>query len=182
VPSIRASSLLGHPHGRLSSYASGDDGGHRQRRPDHRRRHGMDDYGFMGSPDQDTRLDRLASQSLAFRRDMRRAASVRQPRQHPDGRYPTSTRSPQRSSAAPGVDERSAQRNPAFLERRKEMIKYFDEMQTLPRLLAPRNTSASGGQVVGGSYKRALHARHDARRSERGGRHGDAGLAIAVRA
>jgi uncharacterized sulfatase len=78
------------------------------------------------------------------------------------------------------VDERLAQRHPDFLALRQEMIKYFDEMPTLPRLLAPKGyLSFEAGKWWGGSYQRGgfthgmTHGEPD-----RGGRHGDAGLAI----
>src|SRR5579864_8210597 len=95
---------------------------------------GYADYSFMGHPHIETpNLDRLAAQSLTFRR----------------GHVPSSLCSPSLASILtglyphqhkitsndpplpPGVDERSAQRNPVFLAGRQEMIQYFDEMPTL---------------------------------------------------
>ncbi len=60
------------------------------------------------------------------------------------------------------------------------MIKYFDEMQTLPRLLAPEKyLSFQVGKWWGGSYKRGGFTHGMTHGDpERGGRHGDAGLAI----
>ncbi len=144
---------------------------------------GWADYGFMGHPHIKTpRLDRLASQSLAFRRGYA-TSSLCSPSLASilTGRYPhqhkiTSNDPP----LPPGVDERSAQRNPAFLERRREMIRHFDEMQTLPRLLAPEKyLSFQVGKWWGGSYKRGGFTHGMTHGDpERGGRHGDAGLAI----
>src|SRR4051794_13741172 len=144
---------------------------------------GWTDYGFMGHPHIKTpRLDRLASQSLTFRRGYV-TSSLCSPSLASilTGRYPhqhkiTSNDPP----LPPGVDPRSAAGNPAFLAQRQEMIQYFDDMPTLPRLLAPKGyLSFEAGKWWGGSYRRGgfthgmTHGDPD-----RGGRHGDAGLAI----
>jgi arylsulfatase A-like enzyme len=144
---------------------------------------GWTDFGFMGHPQIRTpRLDRLASQGLTFRR-----GSVTSSLCSPSlasiltGRFPhehgiTSNDPP----LPPGADERSIQRDPAFLERRQEMIKSFDDMQTLPRLLSPKEyLSFQSGKWWGGSYKRGGFTHGMTHGDpERGGRHGDAGLAI----
>jgi arylsulfatase A-like enzyme len=144
------------------------------------------DYGFMGHPQVRTpRLDRLASQSLLFRRGYV-TTSLCSPSlasiltgQYPHQHKITSNDPP----LPPGVDERSAQRNPAFLQGRQEMIKYFDDMPAIPRLLTPKGyLSFQSGKWWGGSYKRGGFT--DGMTSgdpERGGRHGDAGLAIGRR-
>jgi uncharacterized sulfatase len=78
------------------------------------------------------------------------------------------------------VDERLARRDPRFLAGRQEMIKAFDEMPTLPRLLAPKEyLSFQAGKWWGGSYQRGGFT-HGMTHGDpaRGGRHGDAGLAI----
>jgi arylsulfatase A-like enzyme len=144
---------------------------------------GWTDFGFMGHPQIRTpRLDRFASQSLMFRRG-HVTSSLCSPSLASilTGRYPhehgiTSNDPP----LPPGADERSIQRDPAFLERRQEMIRPFDDMQTLPRLLSAKEyLSFQSGKWWGGSYKRGgfthgmTHGDPD-----RGGRHGDAGLAI----
>ena len=79
-----------------------------------------------------------------------------------------------------GENERSAQRHPAFLAQRQEMLKYFDVMPTLPRLLASKGyLSFEAGKWWGGSYRRGGFT-HGMTHGDpaRGGRHGDDGLAI----
>jgi arylsulfatase A-like enzyme len=141
------------------------------------------DYGFMGHPQIKTpRLDRLASQSLVFRRgyvttslcspSLASILSGRYPHQHKI----TSNDPP----LPPGMNEAAARRDPRFLAARQEMIKAFDTMPSLPRLLAPKGyLSFESGKWWGGSYKRGgfTHGMTHGD-SERGGRHGDAGLAI----
>jgi uncharacterized sulfatase len=144
---------------------------------------GWTDYGFMGHPHVRTpRLDRLAGQGLAFRRGYA-TTSLCSPSLASilTGRYPhqhkiTSNDPP----LLPGVDERLARRDPRFLAGRQEMIKAFDEMPTLPRLLAPKEyLSFQAGKWWGGSYQRGGFT-HGMTHGDpaRGGRHGDAGLAI----
>lgn len=141
------------------------------------------DYGFMGHREIKTpRLDRLASQSLAFRRGYATTslcspslASIltgRQPHEH----RITSNDPP----LPPGTNETAARLDPKFLAARQEMIRAFDAMPTLPRLLAPKGyLSFQSGKWWGGSYKRGGFT-HGMTHGEptRGGRHGDAGLAI----
>jgi arylsulfatase A-like enzyme len=144
---------------------------------------GWTDFGFMGHPQIRTpRLDLLARQSLAFRRG-HVTSSLCSPSLASilTGRYPhehkiTSNDPP----LPPGADERGIQRDPAFIKRRQEMIKAFDEMQTLPRLLAPKGyLSFQSGKWWGGSYKRGGFTQGMTHGDpERGGRHGDVGLAI----
>jgi arylsulfatase A-like enzyme len=144
---------------------------------------GWTDYGFMGHHHIRTpRLDRLAGQGLAFRRGYA-TTSLCSPSLASilTGRYPhqhkiTSNDPP----LPPGVDERLARRDPRFLAGRQEMIKAFDEMPTLPRLLATRGyLSFQAGKWWGGSYQRGGFT-HGMSHGDpaRGGRHGDAGLAI----
>ena len=141
------------------------------------------DYGFMGHPQIRTpRLDRLAGQSLAFRRgyvttslcspSLASILSGRYPHQH----RVTSNDPP----LPPGMDEAAARRDPRFLAARQEMIKAFDDLPTLPRLLSPKGyLSFEAGKWWGGSYKRGGFT-HGMTHGDpaRGGRHGDAGLAI----
>jgi arylsulfatase A-like enzyme len=141
------------------------------------------DYGFMGHPRIRTpRLDRLASQSLSFRRGYV-TSSLCSPSLASilTGRYPHQhTVTGNDPPLPPGMDERAARRDPRFLAGRQEMIQAFDEMPTLPRLLAPREyLSFQAGKWWGGSYKRGGFT-HGMTHGDpaRGGRHGDAGLAI----
>ena len=144
---------------------------------------GWTDFGFMGHPRIRTpHIDRLASQSLAFRRG-HVTSSLCSPSLASilTGRYPhdhkiTSNDPP----IPPGVDQRLIQRDPAFINQRQEMIRAFDDMQTLPRLLAPKGyLSFQSGKWWGGSYKRGgfTQGMTDGN-PDRGGRHGDAGLTI----
>jgi uncharacterized sulfatase len=141
------------------------------------------DFGFMGHPHIRTpRLDKLAGQSLTFRRGYV-TSSLCSPSLASilTGEYPhqhkiTSNDPP----LPPGVDGRSAQRNPAFLAARQAMIQNFDEMPALPRLLAAKDyLSFEAGKWWGGSYQRGGFTHGMTHGDpERGGRHGDAGLAI----
>jgi arylsulfatase A-like enzyme len=144
---------------------------------------GWTDYGFMRHPHIRTpRLDRLAAQSLAFHRGYV-TTSLCSPSlasilsgQYPHRHKITGNDPP----LPPGQDERSAQRHPAFLAHRHEMLKYFDEMPTLPRLLIPKGyMSFEAGKWWGGSYRRGGFT-HGMTHGDpaRGGRHGDDGLAI----
>jgi uncharacterized sulfatase len=141
------------------------------------------DYGFMGHPQIRTpRLDRLASQSLTFRRGYV-TTSLCSPSLASilSGRYPHQHRITSNDPPLPpGMDEAAARRDPRFLAARQEMIKAFDDMPTLPRLLSPKGyLSFEAGKWWGGSYKRGgfTHGMTHGDPS-RGGRHGDAGLAI----
>ncbi len=144
---------------------------------------GWTDFGFMGHTQIRTpRLDRLAGQGLTFRRG-HVTSSLCSPSLATilTGRYPhehkiTSNDPP----LPPGADERGIQRDPGFIKQRQEMIKAFDEMETLPRLLAPKAyLSFQSGKWWGGSYKRGGFTQGMTGGSpERGGRHGDAGLSI----
>ena len=130
---------------------------------------GYRDFGFMGHPQIRTpRLDRLARQSLAFRRGYV-TSSLCSPSLASilTGRYPhqhkiTSNDPP----LPPGVAAAAAARHPAFLAARREMIRYFDDLPTLPR--AARGTrlpELRGRQMVGRVIRaRGLHARDDSRR------------------
>jgi arylsulfatase A-like enzyme len=144
---------------------------------------GWTDYGFMGHPHIRTpRLDRLAAQSLAFRRGYV-TTSLCSPSlasilsgQYPHRHKITGNDPP----LPPGENDRSAQRHPAFLAQRQEMVKYFDVMPSLPRLLAPKGyLSFEAGKWWGGSYRRGGFT-HGMTHGDpaRDGRHGDVGLAI----
>src|SRR5262249_37086536 len=78
------------------------------------------------------------------------------------------------------LHERADPTHPALRAHRQDMIKYLDEMPALPRLLDAKDyLSVEAGKWWGGSYQRGgfthgmTHGDPD-----RGGRHGDAGLAI----
>jgi arylsulfatase A-like enzyme len=144
---------------------------------------GWTDYGFMGHPQIRTpRLDRLAGQGLAYRRGYV-TTSLCSPSLASilTGRYPHQHRITSNDPPLPpGLDERAARRDPRFLAGRQAMIKPFDDMPTLPRLLAPKGyLGFQSGKWWGGSYKQGGFTNGMTHGDPaRGGRHGDAGLAI----
>ena len=139
--------------------------------------HHGSDYGFMGHPViQTPNLDRLASQSVLYRRgyvpsslccpSLASIISGRYPHQHritsndppppPGGRQPTAT-------------------DPAFQAAREPFNKLMDNLPTLPRLLAARGyVSFQTGKWWQGDYS---HGGFTAGMT-RGTRHGDDGLKI----
>src|SRR5262245_22948115 len=142
---------------------------------------GWGDYSFMGHPHIRTpRLDRLAAQSLTFRR----------------GYVPSSLCSPSLASTLPGLyphqhkitsndpplpkgkTGRAANQDPDFLAGRQELIGHIDHVPTLPRLLAEKGyLSFQSGKWWLGDYRRGGFT-HGMTHGDpqRGGRHGDAGL------
>lgn len=141
------------------------------------------DYGFMGHPRIRTpRIDRLAHESLVYRRGYV-TSSLCSPSlasiltgQYPHQHRITSNDPP----LPPDVTAAAARRDPRFLASRKEMITAFDEMPSLPRLLAPKGyLSFQSGKWWGENYRRGGFT-HGMTHGDptRGGRHGDAGLAI----
>ncbi len=141
------------------------------------------DYGFMGHPQIRTpRLDRLAKESLTYRRGYA-TSSLCSPSLASilTGRYPHQHRITSNDPPLPpGLGDSAAGRDPRFLAARKEMIAAFDEMPTLPRQLAPKGyLSFQSGKWWGGGYRRGGFT-HGMTHGDpaRGGRHGDAGLAI----
>ncbi len=144
---------------------------------------GYSDYGFMGHPHIRTpRLDRLAGQSLTFRRGYV-TTSLCSPSLASilSGQYPHRHKITGNDPPLPsGENDRSARRNATFLAQRQEILKYFDVMPTLPRLLSSKGyTSFEAGKWWGGSYHRGGFT-HGMSHGDpaRGGRHGDDGLAI----
>lgn len=142
------------------------------------------DFGFMGHPRIRTpRLDRLASQGLLFRR----------------GYVPSSLCSPSLATILSGLYAHqhgvtsndpplpagktgaAARRDPAFLDGRRRMVERFDQLpSSLPRRLAEQSyLSFQTGKWWGGNYRHGGFT-HGMSHGDpaRGGRHGDAGLAI----
>ncbi len=141
------------------------------------------DYGFMGHEQIRTpNLDELASESLVFRR----------------GYVPSSLCSPSLASILtglyphqhkvtsndpplkPGLSNLEARRDPDFLAQRQEMVGFFDQVPTLPRILGEAGyASFQAGKWWGGNFTQGgftdgmTHGDPD-----KGGRHGDKGLAI----
>jgi arylsulfatase A-like enzyme len=141
------------------------------------------DFGFMGHRQIHTpRLDRLARESLSFRRGYV-TSSLCSPSLASilSGRYPHQHKITSNDPPLPqGVAASAAARHPAFLASRREMIQNFDEMPTLPRVLAASGfKSFEAGKWWGGSFERGgfTHGMTHGD-ADRGGRHGDLGLAI----
>ena len=144
---------------------------------------GWSDYGFMGHPQIRTpRLDRLAGESLTFRRGYA-TSSLCSPSLASilTGRYPHQHKITSNDPPLPrGVSEGEAARHRGFLAQRQEMTRYFEKTTTLPRLLAPRGyLSFQAGKWWGGSFERGGFT-HGMTHGDpaRGGRHGDTGLSI----
>lgn len=145
--------------------------------------HAWKDYSFMGHPSiQTPRIDRLASESLVFRRGYV-TTSLCSPSLASilTGRYPhehgiTGNDPP----LPPGKTGAAAFADLGFREARREMIANFDRLPTIPRLLATRDfASYQSGKWWGGDYRHGgftsgmTHGDPD-----KGGRHGDVGLEI----
>jgi uncharacterized sulfatase len=130
------------------------------------------DYGFMGHKTVRTpRLDRLASQSLVYTR----------------GYVPTSLCRPSLATISTGLyphqhrivgnDPNRATRGPGW---REEMIKHFEQLPTIARLLGRAGyVSFQTGKWWEGHHSRGGFTEGMTHGDpKRGGRHGDAGLAI----
>jgi uncharacterized sulfatase len=137
------------------------------------------DYGFMGHPAIRTpRIDALARESVLFTRAYGTAplcspslASILTGL-HPHQHGITCNDPPRTGEGPPWPPER--------LALRREVIGYFEKSPTLPRLLAARGyVSFQSGKWWGGSYERGGFTDGMTHGDPgRGGRHGDAGLAI----
>ncbi|MBX7168135.1 MAG: sulfatase-like hydrolase/transferase [Pirellulales bacterium] len=145
--------------------------------------HHWADYGFMGHPHIRTpQLDRLAAESLVYER----------------GYVPASLCAPSLASILTGLyphehgivcndpppgtaaADRQRQRSAAFVRGRAVLNAAIERLPTIPRLLAPLGYESlqtgkwwQGGYRVGGFTQGMTHGDE-----ARGGRHGDAGLAI----
>ena len=119
---------------------------------------GWTDFGFMGHPQIRTPGSTGSRvQSLAFQRG-HVTSSLCSPTLASilTDSIPTSTRSPATTLPCPPGETDGAARHPAFLAQRQEMIKAFDAMPTLPRLLASKGyLSFQAGKWWGGSYRAA---------------------------
>ena len=136
---------------------------------------GWGDYSFMGHPRIRTpHLDKLARQSLLFRR----------------GYIPSSLCRPSLSTILTGLyphqhgitsnDPPRGLPKAEFLAQRRRMIDRIDRVPTLPRLLAKKGyVSFQAGKWWEGNHARGgFTAGMTHGDPKRGGRHGDAGLAI----
>ncbi|MDZ4853139.1 MAG: sulfatase [Pirellulaceae bacterium] len=140
--------------------------------------HAWTDYGFMGHPTiQTPNLDRLARESLTFRRGYVPSslccpslASII------TGRYPHQHKVTSNDPPVPrGGTNATFQKSAAFLEGREIMNRYMEEVPTLPRLLASQGYLClqTGkwwqGHFSHGGFTHGM---------TKGGRHGDEGLDI----
>jgi uncharacterized sulfatase len=136
------------------------------------------DYGFMGHPHVRTpHLDRLAQQSLTFRRGYV-ASSLCCPSLATiiTGLYPHQHRVTSNDPPRPeGVAPKDFYASNAFREGREAMNRHLEEVPTLPRLLAPKSyLSFQTGKWWQGNFKRGGFTHG----MTRGDRHGDEGLDI----
>jgi uncharacterized sulfatase len=145
---------------------------------------GARDYGFLGHPHIRTpNLDRLAAESLVFPNghvpsSLCRASLATMI----TGLFPHQHKITSNDPPLPvGKKGGEAQRDPAFLQARAEMVRLFERSPTLPKWLAEAGyLSHQSGKWwegnacrCGGFTEGMTHGD-----PERGGRHGDAGLTI----
>ena len=139
--------------------------------------HHWRDYGFMGHPHLRTpHLDRLASQSLLFRRGYVPSslccpslASII------SGRYPHQHRITSNDPPPPAGGRQPAADSPAFQAAREPFNQLMDRLPTLPRLLAARGyVSFQTGKWWQGDFSRGGFTAG----MTKGSRHGDDGLKI----
>lgn len=145
--------------------------------------HAWTDYSFMGHPTiQTPRIDKLAAEGRTFRR----------------GYVPSSLCSPSLASILTGLyahqhkvtsndppipagmTNAEANRDPGFLSQRAETTRFIERVPTIPRLLKQVGyASFQSGKWWGGSSQNGGFTEGMTHGDpKRGGRHGDAGLAI----
>ncbi len=141
--------------------------------------HGWTDYGFLNHPQVQTpNLDRLASQSLVFRRGYvpsslccpSLAAII-------TGLYPHQNKITCNDPppAPPGMKPGEYQRSALFLEGREVMSRHLEAVPSLPRLLGEQGyVSLQTGKWWQGDYRRGGFTQG----MTKGQRHGDEGLDI----
>jgi uncharacterized sulfatase len=146
--------------------------------------HAWTDYGFMGHPQiQTPHLDRLAAESLCFRRGYV-TSSLCCPSlatiltgQYPHQHRITSNDPPLGKGDQPGVPRL---RNPQFAAGREIMNGFMDEAPSLPRILGRQGyLSLQTGKWWQGNFQRGGFT-HGMTKGDpqSGGRHGDEGLEI----
>lgn len=144
---------------------------------------GWGDYSFMGHPHIRTpNLDRLASESLVFRRGYVPSSLCR-----PSlatmitGLYPHQHKITSNDPPLPkGKTGAAANKDPGFLALRQQMIAYLDKVPTLPRLLGTQGyrSHQSGKWWEGHPCRCGFTDGMTHGDPTKGGRHGDAGLKI----
>lgn len=139
--------------------------------------HHWRDYGFMGHPHVQTpNLDRLASQSMLYRRGYVPSslccpslASII------SGRYPHQHKITSNDPPPPPSGRQPAATDPAFQAAREPFNQLMDSLPTLPRLLATKGyVSFQTGKWWQGDFSRGGFSAG----MTRGTRHGDDGLKI----
>ena len=148
--------------------------------------HGWTDYGFMGHEHVRTpQLDKFAAQSLVFPRGYV-PASLCCPSLASmiTGKYPHQHKITSNDPPLPaGVKGLAMRESPEFLKGREKMSGFMQAAATLPRALAERGyVSFQTGKWWQGHFSTGgfTHGMSDGVESK-GGRHGDAGLAIGRR-
>jgi uncharacterized sulfatase len=142
------------------------------------------DYSFMGHPTiQTPHLDKLAAESLVFTRGYVPSSLCR-----PSlatlitGLYPHQHKITSNDPPLPSKEPAAGSEDPTavFQRNRRDMIACIDQVPTLPRLLAERGyVSHQSGKWWEGNYSRGGFTGGMTHGDPlRGGRHGDAGLAI----
>jgi arylsulfatase A-like enzyme len=145
--------------------------------------HAWTDYGFMGHRHIRTpNIDRLASQGLVFKHGYV-PSSLCSPSLASilTGLYPHQHRVTSNDPPLPpGKSGPAALRDPTYLAQRQEVIGCFDQLPSLPRLLAGQGyASFQAGKWWGGSFRRGGFTEGMTHgEPQRGGRHGDEGLKI----
>ncbi len=141
------------------------------------------DYGFMGHRHIRTpNIDRLAEQGLVFKRGYV-PSSLCSPSLASilTGLYPHQHRVTSNDPPLPsGKSGEAALRDLTYLAQRQEVIGYFDQAPSLPRLLAGQGyASFQAGKWWGGNYRRGGFTEGMTHgEPQRNGRHGDEGLKI----
>lgn len=140
--------------------------------------HAWTDYGFMGHPRVKTpRLDRLAGESLTFRRGYV-PSSLCCPSLATiiTGLFPHQNKITCNDPPQPeGMPNREFYQSPLFAEGREVLNRFMEDVPTLPRMLAERDyLSLQTGKWWQGHYSRGGFT-HGMTRGER---HGDDGLVI----
>ena len=144
---------------------------------------GYGDYSFMGHPHIRTpHLDRLAAQGKTFRRGYV-PSSLCSPSLASilTGLYPHQHKVTSNDPPAPaGKAGRLGRRHPDSLAGRREMVRAFDRVDTLPRRLAEEGyASFQAGKWWGGHYRHGGFTHGMSHGDpEHGGRHGDEGLTV----
>lgn len=142
------------------------------------------DYSFMGHPTVRTpNIDKLASESLAFRRgyvptSLCRASLATMI----TGQYPHQHKITSNDPPLPkGKTGRAATMDPDYLKSRQDMVAYIEKAQTLPKLLAEAGyVSLQAGKWWEGNACRCGGFTEGMTHGDpaKGGRHGDEGLKI----